>query len=327
MFETPYHKQELANHSYLVTGGAGFIGANLVEYLLKYGAKKVRVLDNLATGYLENLNEFMSHPAFEFVLGDIRDLETCKNAMRDIDYVSHQAALGSVPRSINDPITSNEVNVAGFLNMLVAQNASPSVKRMVYAASSSTYGDSTNLPKVEDTIGKPLSPYAVTKLVNEIYSDVFYKTYGTSTIGLRYFNVFGPKQSPNGAYAAVIPLFMQALVDETSPTINGDGEQTRDFTFVENAVQANIRAFFAAEEAVNEVFNVAFGDRISLNTLWSNLREVSEKKVTAIYGPPRKGDVQDSLANIDKAKKLLGYDPVFSVKDGLELTWNKFKSI
>tara|TARA_R110002074_G_scaffold14788_1_gene51035 strand:+ start:140214 stop:141149 length:936 start_codon:yes stop_codon:yes gene_type:complete len=307
-----------------VTGGAGFIGSNLVEYLMKFGAKKVRVLDNLATGFKENLSAFVSHPAFEFMEGDIRDLATCKMAMDGIDFVSHQAALGSVPRSINDPITSNEVNVTGFLNMLVAQKESPSVKRMVYAASSSTYGDSKNLPKVEHTIGKPLSPYAVTKLVNELYADVFYKTYGTETIGLRYFNVFGPKQSPKGAYAAVIPLFMQALKDEVSPTINGDGEQTRDFTFVENAVQANVRAFFAPDVAVNEVFNIAYGARISLNTLWASLKQTSGKEVDANYGPPRKGDVRDSLADISKGKDLMGYNPKFSVQEGMKITWDYF---
>ncbi|MCB0468594.1 MAG: NAD-dependent epimerase/dehydratase family protein, partial [Aequorivita sp.] len=262
-----YHTTDLSKLTFLITGGAGFIGSNLVAYLLENNAKKVRVLDNLATGFMKNLEPFQNNPRFEFTEGDIRDLETCKKAIEGIDYVSHQAALGSVPRSINDPLTSNEVNVTGFLNMLVAQKESKTVKRMVYAASSSTYGDSKNLPKVEETIGKPLSPYAVTKLVNELYADVFYKTYGTQTIGLRYFNVFGPNQSPTGAYAAVIPLFMQALKDEKAPTINGDGEQTRDFTFVQNAVQANVRAFFAKEEAINEVFNVAFGERISLNTL------------------------------------------------------------
>lgn len=324
MTNPKYHTTDLSQHSFLITGGAGFIGSNLVGYLLKHFAKKVRVLDNLSTGFMKNLDAFQSNPHFEFMEGDIRDLETCKKAMDGIDYVSHQAALGSVPRSINDPLTSNEVNVTGFLNMLVAQKESKTVKRMVYAASSSTYGDSKNLPKVEGTIGKPLSPYAVTKLVNELYADVFFKTYGTQTIGLRYFNVFGPNQSPTGAYAAVIPLFMQALKDEKAPTINGDGEQTRDFTFVQNAVQANVRAFFAKDEAVNEVFNVAYGERISLNTLWKDLQAISNKKLTAIYGPPRKGDVQDSLANIDKAKKLLDYDPLFSVKDGLELTWEEF---
>ena len=324
MYNIPYHTQDLSNLNFLVTGGAGFIGSNLVAYLLKYGAKKVRDLDNLATGSLSNLDEFENDPAFEFMDGDIRDLATCIKAMEGMDYVSHQAALGSVPRSINDPITSNEVNVSGFLNMLVAQKESDSVKRMVYAASSSTYGDSKSLPKVEDKIGKPISPYAVTKLVNEIYADVFFKTYGTKTIGLRYFNVFGPKQSPKGAYAAVIPLFMQALKDGKSPTINGDGEQTRDFTYVENAVQANVRAFFASEEADNEVFNIAFGGRKSLNELWKDLQETSGITMEAKHGPSRIGDVRDSLANIDKARKLLDYNPQFSVKQGLEVTWSQF---
>lgn len=325
MFNTLYHTHSLASDSFLVTGGAGFIGSNLVAYLLKHGAKKVRVLDNLATGFAENLSEFENHPAFEFLEGDIRDLATCKKAMEGIDYVSHQAALGSVPRSINDPITSNEVNVTGFLNMLVAQNENSSVKRMVYAASSSTYGDSKNLPKIENIIGKPLSPYAVTKYVNELYADVFNKTYNIETIGLRYFNVFGPKQSPKGAYAAVIPLFMQALKDEMSPTINGDGEQTRDFTFVENAVQANVKAFYASESAVNEVFNIAYGERISLNELWNSLKQISGKNTNAIYGPPRRGDVRDSLADISKAKKLLNYEPKYSVQQGLEITWENFQ--
>ena len=324
MYKNSYHTTDISKFNFLVTGGAGFIGSNIVAYLLAHNAKKVRILDNLATGFMKNIEEFQDLPNFEFIEGDIRDLETCKKAMQDMDYVSHQAALGSVPRSINDPATSNDVNVGGFLNMLVAQNESKSVKRLVYAASSSTYGDSPTLPKQEDKIGKPLSPYAVTKLVNELYADVFYKTYGTPTVGLRYFNVFGPKQSPTGAYAAVIPLFMQALIDEKAPTINGDGEQTRDFTYVENAVQANIRAMFAGEEAVNQVFNVAFGERISLNTLWSDLQKISNKEIKAIYGPPRRGDVRDSLANIDKARKLMEYNPLFSVRDGLEITWKSF---
>lgn len=327
MYKTAYHTEDISNYSFLVTGGAGFIGSNLVKYLLSFGAKKVRVLDNLATGRKENLTEFHGNPAFEFMKGDIRDLDTCKAAMKGIDFVSHQAALGSVPRSINDPITSNDVNVSGFLNMLVAQNESATVKRLVFAASSSTYGDSQSLPKRENNIGKPISPYAVTKLVNELYADVFYKTYGTKTIGLRYFNVFGPKQSPNGAYAAVIPLFMQSLKTDTAPTINGDGEQTRDFTFVENAVQANVRSFFAPEEAVNEIFNVAFGDRISLNTLWSELQKISDKKLAANYGPTRKGDVRDSLADISKARELIGYDPLFSIADGLKVTWDNFEQV
>jgi UDP-N-acetylglucosamine 4-epimerase len=326
MYTNKYHSADFSDIQFLVTGGAGFIGSNIVKYLLKYGAKKVRVLDNLATGSMANLEEFSSNPAFEFMDGDIRKVADCKSAMEGIDYVSHQAALGSVPRSINDPVTSNDVNVGGFLNMLVAQNESNTVKKMVYAASSSTYGDSPNLPKVEHIIGKPLSPYAVTKLVNELYTDVFYKTYGTKTLGMRYFNVFGPKQSPTGAYAAVIPLFMQALVDEKAPTMNGDGEQTRDFTYVENAVQANIRGMFSGDEANNEVVNIAYGDRISLNTLWSDLKEVSDTNLEALYGPPRRGDVRDSLANIEKAKKLIGYDPKFSVAQGLKVTWDYYKN-
>lgn len=321
-----YHKESLANHKFLITGGAGFIGSNLVKYLLDNGAGLVRVLDNLSNGYKENITPFLETPNFEFIEGDIRDLETCKRAMEGIDYVSHQAALGSVPRSINDPITSNSVNVSGFLNMLVAQNESPTVKRLVYAASSSTYGDSKALPKVEDRIGKPISPYAVTKLVNEIYADVFYKTYGTPTIGLRYFNVFGPNQSPNGAYAAVIPLFMNAIKKGEAPTIHGDGSQTRDFTFVQNAVEANIRSFFAPQTAVNEVFNIAFGERISILELWNHLAELSGTAIKPEFGQGRRGDVKDSLADISKAKRLLGYDPQYSVKQGLTLTWKFFNS-
>ncbi|WP_127844763.1 SDR family oxidoreductase [Psychroflexus aestuariivivens] len=324
MYNTNYHTEDLSKKHFLVTGGAGFIGSNIVEYLLKNNAKKVRVLDNLSNGYYYNIEEFKSHPNFDFFEGDIRNLETCKKAVENIDIVLHQAALGSVPRSIDDPVTSNEVNVSGFLNMLVAYKESDSVKRFVYAASSSTYGDSKTLPKIEDNIGRPLSPYAVTKYVNELYADVFAKTYDLEIIGLRYFNVFGPKQSPKGAYAAVIPLFMQALKDEKSPIINGDGEQTRDFTFVENAVQANIKAAFADKKAVNEVYNVAYGERISLNELWASLKDASGKSIEAIYGPPRVGDVRDSLAQIDKAKIKLSYDPKFSVQDGLKITWDYF---
>ncbi|TVZ59137.1 UDP-N-acetylglucosamine 4-epimerase [Flavobacteriaceae bacterium MAR_2010_105] len=317
-------EQELHNYSFLVTGGAGFIGSNLVGYLLNHGARKVRVLDDFSNGYRHNLSEFMDHPAFELIEGDIRDLETCTLAMEGMDYVSHQAALGSVPRSIADPATTNAVNSTGFLNMLIALKASPQVKRMVYAASSSTYGDSTSLPKVEATIGNPLSPYAVTKYVNELYADVFGKTYGTDTIGLRYFNVFGPKQSPNGAYAAVIPLFMQAIKDQVPPTIHGDGEQTRDFTYVANAVQANIKAFFASEAASNQVFNVACGERLSLNALWSHLKQVANSNLDAHYGPARQGDVRDSLADVSKAKALLGYQPEVGVIEGLGLAWDYF---
>lgn len=325
IYSKRYHSEDLSNFSFLVTGGGGFIGSNLVEYLLNYKAKKVRVLDNFSNGYRDNLTEFQANPAFELMEGDIRDLDTCKRAMEGIDYVSHQAALGSVPRSINDPVTTNDVNISGFLNMMIALKDSSTVKRMVYAASSSTYGDSKTLPKVEDTIGKPLSPYAVTKYVNELYADVFGKTYGTDVIGLRYFNVFGPKQSPNGAYAAVIPLFMQALKDDVSPKINGDGEQTRDFTFVDNAVQANVKGFFASEAAANQVFNVACGERISVNQLWSYLSEAANKDLKPAYGPERQGDVRDSLADISKAEKLLAYKPEFTVKEGLKITWDYFK--
>ena len=324
MYKASYHSQDLSKYNFLVTGGAGFIGSNLVEYLLKNGAKKVRVLDDLSNGYIENIQEFMNHPSFEFIEGDIRNLDTCKEALIDIDYVSHQAALGSVPRSIDNPLLSNAVNVSGFLNMLVAQKENNTVKRLVYAASSSTYGDHKALPKLEDNIGKPLSPYAVTKLVNELYADVFCKTYGTQIIGLRYFNVFGPKQSPHGAYAAVIPLFMQALKDGVSPIMHGDGKQTRDFTYVENAVQANIRAFFAPDTSVNDVYNIAYGDRISLNTLWSDLQDISQIELQANYGPTRNGDIKDSLANISKANNLLEYDPLFSVKEGMKVTWEAF---
>ncbi len=324
MFQTKYHNTDLSKYNFLVTGGAGFIGSNIVEYLLKYGAKKVRILDNLSNGYYKNIKEFENHPAFEFIEGDICNLETCKKAMQDIDYVSHQAALGSVPRSIDNPIKTDQVNSGGFLNMLVALKESKTVKRMVYAASSSTYGDSKTLPKVEANIGKPLSPYAVTKLVNELYADVFAKTYHTDTIGFRYFNIFGPKQSPNGAYAAVIPLFMQAIVDGKAPTINGDGEQTRDFTFVENAVQANIRGMFADKKAGNEVYNIACGDRVSLNTLWNNLQKISGKTIQANYGPNRIGDVRDSLANISKANELMHYNPLFDINKGLDITFKWF---
>ncbi|MBN4070573.1 SDR family oxidoreductase [Olleya sp. AH-315-F22] len=324
MYDNKYHTQDLSSYTFLITGGAGFIGSNLVEYLLKFGAKKVRVLDDFSNGHRKNLTQFKDNSSFELIEGDIRDLQTCINAMKDIDFVSHQAALGSVPRSINDPVTTNEVNNSGFLNMMVALKESNTVKRMVYAASSSTYGDSKELPKVEENIGKPLSPYAVTKFVNELYADVFAKTYNTDVIGLRYFNIFGPKQSPDGAYAAVIPLFMQALEDNKEPTINGDGEQTRDFTFVENAVQANIKGFFASKEAANEVFNIACGERISVNYLWQSLKEAAHKDIEPIYGPSRQGDVRDSLADISKAEKLLGYQPQFTVKDGLKVTWHNF---
>jgi UDP-N-acetylglucosamine 4-epimerase len=329
MFEHKYHNKDLSQLTFLVTGGAGFIGSNLVEYLLKYDVKKVVILDNFATGHMKNIENFLQDDRCELIEGDIRDVNTCHNAMSGVDYVLHQAALGSVPRSINDPITSNEVNVSGFLNMLVAAKESDSVKRVVYAASSSTYGDHPGLPKVEDEIGKPLSPYAVTKYVNELYTDVFYKTYGLETVGLRYFNVFGPKQDPNGAYAAVIPKFIGQFLDNEDLTINGDGGHSRDFTYIENVVQANIKAVLSDNKgAVNQVFNVAFGENTNLNELVGAIKtglkglgvDLSASQI--IYGPDRAGDVKHSLADISKAQRLVEYDPLFSFKRGIEITVN-----
>ena len=308
--------------SILVTGGAGFIGSNLCEALLDNG-NKVRCLDNFATGKRENIRPFLDHPNFELLEGDIRSLSECQKACEGVDYVLHQAALGSVPRSINDPITSNEVNVSGFLNMLVSARDA-GVNRFIYAASSSTYGDSKELPKVEDVIGKPLSPYAITKYVNELYADVFSKTYGLETIGLRYFNVFGRRQDPAGAYAAVIPKFVMQLMKHEAPVINGDGDFSRDFTYIDNVVQMNIRAMVTDNaEALNTVYNVAFGERTTLNELLELLKDFLSEydpgiaEVQAIYGPERKGDVPHSLASIEKATKLLGYEPEFNIEKGL----------
>jgi UDP-N-acetylglucosamine 4-epimerase len=325
VYNTPFHDQPLDNLSFLVTGGAGFIGSNLVEYLLKYGAKEVRVLDNFSNGFRKNVALFESNPALRVIEGDIRDRQTCIDACQGIDVVLHQAALGSVPRSINDPITSNDVNVGGFVNMLVGAKEA-GVKRFVYAASSSTYGDHKALPKVEDRIGKPLSPYAVTKYANELYADVFGKTYGMEIIGLRYFNIFGPRQDPNGAYAAVIPLFIDAVLEGRPPRMNGDGGQTRDFTFVENCVQANIKAALVQNpEAVNQVYNVAVADRTSLNDLFNILKAEAGSDITPEYGPDRAGDIRDSLADISKAQNLLGYQPQIRIQEGLQKTLSWFK--
>lgn len=325
MYENPFHSQSLEHTSFLITGGAGFIGSNLVEYLLAYNAGKVRVLDNLSNGFRKNIRAFLDNPAFEVMEGDIRDLDTCMQACAGIDIVLHQAALGSVPRSIKDPVTTNNVNIGGFVNMLLAAK-DQQVKRFVYAASSSTYGDSKSLPKVEDKIGRPLSPYAVTKYANELYADVFGKTYGMEIIGLRYFNIFGPRQDPNGAYAAVIPLFIDAVLKGKPPRINGDGGQTRDFTFVENCVEANIRAALTANpEAVNQVYNIAVGDRTSLNDLFQILKEEAGSQVVPEYGPDRAGDIRDSLADISKARRLLGYNPQVTIRDGLKQTLDWFK--
>ena len=326
LYNIPYHSVDLSQYRVLVTGGAGFIGSNIVEYLLKYGAGHVRVLDNLSNGYFENIKDFMNLPNFEFVLGDIRNFDTCKKALDGIDFVSHQAALGSVPRSIGDPITSNDVNVSGFLNVLTTVKDTPSIKRMVYAASSSTYGDSPKLPKVEGNEGNPLSPYAVTKLVNELYADVFSKVYGFHTIGLRYFNVFGPKQNPNNPYAAVIPIFCKHFIENTQPTINGDGLTSRDFTFVENAVQANIKAMLLPEISKHEVMNMACGDQVTLNEMVDMLNQISGKSITANYGPERKGDVKHSKASIDKISELLNYEPKFRFKNGLDIVFDWYKT-
>ena len=308
--------------SILITGGAGFIGSNLCDYFLSEG-HKVTCLDNFATGHRHNLKDLINNKNFQLIEGDIRNLEDCQNAVKGVDYVLHQAALGSVPRSLNDPITTNDVNVSGFLNMLIASRDAK-INRFVYAASSSTYGDSKGLPKVEDVIGKPLSPYAITKYVNELYAEIFSRTYGLETIGLRYFNVFGRKQDPNGAYAAVIPKFVMQLMQLESPKINGDGTYSRDFTYIDNVIQMNELAMTTQNpEAINTIYNTAYGDRNTLNNLVDYLKEYLthyNPKIADVaieYGPNRAGDIPHSLASIDKAKTLLGYDPKYSLQEGL----------
>ncbi len=303
----------------LLTGGAGFIGSNLVKALLEHKqVEVVRVLDNLMTGQFSNIMEFSDHPKFEFVLGDIRDINVMRDACKDMTIVSHQAALGSVPRSINDPITTNNINITGTLNVFTAAKEA-GIKKIVHACSSSTYGDSKKMPKVEQEIGNPLSPYAVTKLVNELYATVFASTYGMQFIGLRYFNVFGPKQNPNGAYAAVIPLFIKKLLLNEQVTINGNGLHSRDFTYVDNVVQANIKSLFAGSpKAWNQVYNVAYGQRTGLLSLYKAIKEITKADVEPIHGPARLGDVKHSLADITKARTLLGYDPNVSLKEGLK---------
>ena len=310
----------------LVTGGAGFIGSNLVgALLLDERIRFVRVMDNLATGSLTNISSYRNDPRFEFMEADIRDFEQCMKACEGIDAISHQAALGSVPRSIDDPITTNNVNITGALNVFTAANKQ-GIKRIVYAASSSTYGDHAALPKVEDRIGRPLSPYAITKYVNELYAQVYADLFQMEPIGLRYFNIFGPRQNPKGAYAAVIPLFAQALIDHKPPKINGDGRHSRDFTYVDNAVQANILALFTEnKEAVNQVYNIACGQQTSLNELFHHLRTQAGTDLEPIHGPERKGDVLHSLADITKAKTLLGYDVKVSVEEGLKKTFEWYR--
>ncbi len=320
-----WHLPGMERRAVLVTGGAGFIGSHIVEYLLAHKFRKVRVLDNLSNGFERNVNLFRSEQAFEFMEGDITDPETCLNACEGMDLVSHQAALGSVPRSLKNPLATHASNATGFLNMLVAAREQ-GVGHFVYASSSSVYGDSGELPKVEKRIGKPLSPYAVSKFTNELYAGVFALQFGTPVIGLRYFNVFGPRQDPDGPYAAAIPLFMKALMKDQPATIHGDGNQTRDFTYVANAVQANIRALCCDRpEAYGEVYNVAVGEKVSINDLYLQLAAVSGRKPRPDHSEERKGDVRDSLADISAATGTLGYRPEVRLKEGLEDTFNWFR--
>lgn len=323
---TNYHDKDLSNFSFLITGGAGFIGSNLVQYLLNNGAKLVRVLDNMSNGYEKNLAQFEGDSRLEVVIGDITNKKTCLEVVKGIDFVSHQAALGSVPRSLKTPLLTHEANSTGFLNMLTASKDA-GVKTFVYASSSSVYGDNKEMPKLEDKTGNPLSPYAVSKKTNELYAKTFNTAYGMQTIGLRYFNIFGPNQSPNGPYAAVIPLYMNALLQNKAGKFFGDGEQSRDFTFVENAVQANIKAMLCQnKEAFGEAYNIACGYKTSVKELYEVLKNAAESDKEAEIHPPRTGDIRDSLANIDKAKNNFGYNPEISIKDGLEITLSWFKN-
>lgn len=331
MYETSFHTPDFSSKTFLVTGGAGFIGSNLVEYLLTHNAKKIVILDNLSTGSEQNIDFVLQYfseekrKTIEFIKGDICSLEDCHKACEGIDYVFHQAALGSVPRSIKNPIATHMVNATGFINLLIAARDAK-VKRVVYASSSSVYGDSEQLPKVEEIIGKPLSPYAVSKISNELYGEIFAKTYDMEIIGLRYFNIFGPRQNPKGEYAAAIPLFINSLLNNKAPEINGDGDQTRDFTFVLNAVQANMKAMFT--ENINtkgDVFNIAVGERISLNDLVTVIQKIVGTNLKQTYAEARKGDVRNSLADISKAKKILGYHPQIKIEEGLKYTIAWFK--
>jgi UDP-N-acetylglucosamine 4-epimerase len=329
LYNKPFHGNiDLSQFKFLITGGAGFIGSNLVEYLLKYNAGKIRILDNLSSGYFENIESFLINKSVEFIEGDIRDFETCMRAVKDIDFVSHQAALGSVPRSIKDPLNTNSVNISGFLNMIESSRINGSIKKFVYAASSSTYGDSNSMPKIEGLEGNPLSPYAVTKLVNEIYSDVYSKVYNFHTIGLRYFNVFGPKQNPTNPYAAVIPIFCHNYLNNKLITINGDGETSRDFTFVENAVQANIKALLLDSNKLesHQVFNVACGKQTSLNEILELLNKKTNSKIQVSYEDYRIGDIKHSLADISKIKHFLNYLPSVEIEEGLDITFKWYKN-
>lgn len=322
---TIFHTKDLSQSAFLITGGAGFIGSHIAEYLLKHGAKKVRVLDNMSNGFQSNINVLKAYPAFELVEGDIRNLDVCQQACTGIDYVSHQAALGSVPRSIREPVYFNEVNVGGFINVLTAA-VDNKVKQFVYASSSSVYGDEPTLPKKEERVGKCLSPYAATKKTNELYAQVFADVYGIKLMGFRYFNIFGPRQDPDGAYAAVIPLFVKSIMKQIPAYINGDGGQTRDFTFIENAVQVNIKGMLTDNtEALNKVYNVAVGENFTVNYLYQQCCQYLNSDFPATYREPRAGDIRDSLADISLAKKLLDYQPTKRFEDGLIETIEFFK--
>ncbi len=325
--ENKFHNQDLSSLSFLVTGGAGFIGGHIAEYLLKNGAGKVRVIDNFANGFASNIDLLKAYNGFEFMEGDIRNLETCRKVCEGINYVSHQAALGSVPRSIKDPSSTNDVNVGGFVNILKAA-VENNVKQFVYASSSSVYGDEPTLPKKEERIGNCLSPYAVSKRADELYASVFASAYNIPVLGFRYFNIFGPRQDPDGPYAAVIPLFVKAIMNHTSAFINGDGGQTRDFTFVENAVQVNVRGMLSTNaEAKNKVYNVAVGENYSVNFLYDSIKEYLKSDIEAVHRDPREGDIHDSLADISLAKNLLGYEPTTRFETGLIKTIEYFKDL
>lgn len=325
MYRNSWHSADISGSSFLVTGGAGFIGSHLVEYLLEHGAKEVRVLDNLSTGFAENVELFSARPGYRFIRGSITDPASCEAACAGIDYVLHHAALGSVPRSIDNPMGTHEVNASGFLQILLAARDAK-VKKFIYASSSSVYGDNTDSPKKEERTGKALSPYAVTKALNEQYARVFADVYGLATVGLRYFNIFGPRQNPKGEYAAAIPLFIDGLLNGKPVYINGDGEQSRDFTFVANAVQANIRALFAEDEKVKgRVFNIAAGHSISVKKVFEILRESTGSAQQPVFREARKGEIRDSLADISSAASVLGYRPEVQAEDGLRQTLAWFR--
>jgi len=325
LYEKDFHQTDISKASFLITGGAGFIGSNIVEYLVHHGAGQIRILDNLSEGRIKNIEPFLDLDHVTFVEGDISDENTCLEVVKGIDYISHQAALGSVPRSIATPLITNNANVTGFLNMITAAKDA-GVKRFVYASSSSVYGDHPTLPKVESEIGTQLSPYAVSKYVNELYAQVVALNYGFEAVGLRYFNVFGPRQKPDGPYAAVIPLFMDAILKGESPKINGDGEQSRDFTFVVNAVEANIRSLFSqVDGATGKVYNIAFGERRTVNQIFEILKDFSGSDIEAVHREPRPGDVRHSLADISQAGQYLGYQPGYDIDRGLKVTFDWFK--